>query len=190
MQNMRNGGETVINWNLALDQNGGPHQGHCGTRCNGVVEIAGARSPGTPSTTSWATSPSSSSRRDPHRLHQPGRRAGCRTSPSRTRTAPARVRREHGLRVPEVLADRRGPSLHTLPGRAVATFTWDGTVSTRLRARPRRLVPGSSTTAAPAWTPPTGAPPTAPRSSSGPAAPAGQPGLAVPAHRRRLLPGA
>ncbi|MER7577152.1 RICIN domain-containing protein [Streptomyces sp. NPDC126514] len=40
VQNMRNGGETVINWNLALDQNGGPHQGHCTNRCNGVVEIA------------------------------------------------------------------------------------------------------------------------------------------------------
>ncbi|MER6678413.1 RICIN domain-containing protein [Streptomyces sp. NPDC000983] len=41
VQNMRNGGETVVNWNLALDQNGGPHQGHCTDRCNGVVEIAG-----------------------------------------------------------------------------------------------------------------------------------------------------
>ncbi|MGW0915422.1 RICIN domain-containing protein [Streptomyces sp. NPDC002784] len=40
VQNMRHGGETVINWNLALDQNGGPHQGHCANRCNGVVEIA------------------------------------------------------------------------------------------------------------------------------------------------------
>ncbi|MFJ4340552.1 RICIN domain-containing protein [Streptomyces sp. NPDC088915] len=40
VQNMRNGGETVVNWNLALDQNGGPHQGHCADRCNGVVEIA------------------------------------------------------------------------------------------------------------------------------------------------------
>ncbi|WP_127467443.1 RICIN domain-containing protein [Streptomyces sp. B27] len=40
VQNMRNGGETVINWNLALDRNGGPHQGHCGNRCNGIVEIA------------------------------------------------------------------------------------------------------------------------------------------------------
>lgn len=39
--NMRTGGETVINWNLALDQNGGPHQGHCTNRCNGVVEING-----------------------------------------------------------------------------------------------------------------------------------------------------
>ncbi|MZD10089.1 glycosyl hydrolase [Streptomyces sp. SID5785] len=39
VQNMRNGGETVVTWNLALDQNGGPHQGLCGTRCNGVVEI-------------------------------------------------------------------------------------------------------------------------------------------------------
>ncbi|MEV6937352.1 RICIN domain-containing protein [Streptomyces sp. NPDC051132] len=41
VQNMRNGGETVLDWNLALDQNGGPHQGNCGNRCNGVVEIAG-----------------------------------------------------------------------------------------------------------------------------------------------------
>ncbi|MFE5794234.1 RICIN domain-containing protein [Streptomyces sp. NPDC056503] len=40
VQNMRNGGETVVNWNLALDRNGGPHQGHCTNRCNGVVEIA------------------------------------------------------------------------------------------------------------------------------------------------------
>ncbi|MEV4998292.1 RICIN domain-containing protein [Streptomyces niveus] len=39
--NMRNGGETTIMWNLALNQNGGPHQGHCTTRCNGVVEING-----------------------------------------------------------------------------------------------------------------------------------------------------
>lgn len=38
---MRSGGETVVDWNLALDQNGGPHQGNCSTRCNGVVEIAG-----------------------------------------------------------------------------------------------------------------------------------------------------
>ncbi|MFD5787809.1 RICIN domain-containing protein [Streptomyces sp. NPDC127037] len=40
VQNMRNGGETVVDWNLALDQNGGPHQGGCSDRCNGVVEIA------------------------------------------------------------------------------------------------------------------------------------------------------
>ncbi|MGE6737833.1 glycoside hydrolase family 30 beta sandwich domain-containing protein, partial [Streptomyces sp. NPDC059900] len=38
VRNMRSGGETVVSWNLALDQNGGPHQGLCGTRCNGVVE--------------------------------------------------------------------------------------------------------------------------------------------------------
>ncbi|RMI33160.1 glycoside hydrolase family 30 protein [Streptomyces triticirhizae] len=41
VRNMRHGGETVITWNLALDANGGPHQGHCDNRCNGVVEIAG-----------------------------------------------------------------------------------------------------------------------------------------------------
>ncbi|RFU87821.1 glycosyl hydrolase [Streptomyces triticagri] len=41
VRNIRAGGETVVDWNLALDQNGGPHQGNCGTSCNGVVEIAG-----------------------------------------------------------------------------------------------------------------------------------------------------
>lgn len=41
VRNMRSGGETVVDWNLALDPNGGPHQGNCSTRCNGVVEIAG-----------------------------------------------------------------------------------------------------------------------------------------------------
>ncbi|MFE2054404.1 RICIN domain-containing protein [Streptomyces sp. NPDC056465] len=43
VQNMRNGGETVVNWNLALDQNGGPHQGGCGNRCNGIVDIANGK---------------------------------------------------------------------------------------------------------------------------------------------------
>ncbi|MDT0265714.1 glycoside hydrolase family 30 beta sandwich domain-containing protein [Streptomyces sp. DSM 44915] len=43
VRNMRHGGETVITWNLALDDRGGPHQGHCDTRCNGVVEIAGTQ---------------------------------------------------------------------------------------------------------------------------------------------------
>ncbi|OLO35183.1 glycosyl hydrolase [Streptomyces sp. MNU77] len=43
VQNMRNGGETVINWNLALDRNGGPHQGHCTDRCNGIVGIDGGQ---------------------------------------------------------------------------------------------------------------------------------------------------
>lgn len=41
VQNFRHSGETVLTWNLALDRNGGPHQGHCADRCNGVVEIAG-----------------------------------------------------------------------------------------------------------------------------------------------------
>ncbi|MFI7704269.1 hypothetical protein [Nonomuraea sp. NPDC049480] len=39
VQNARNGGESTITWNLALDPSGGPHQGGCSTRCNGVVEI-------------------------------------------------------------------------------------------------------------------------------------------------------
>lgn len=36
----RSGSESAILWNVALDANGGPHQGFCGTRCNGLVEVA------------------------------------------------------------------------------------------------------------------------------------------------------
>jgi glucosylceramidase len=41
IRSVRAGSETVVVWNLALDGQGGPHFGHCGTRCNGVVEVAG-----------------------------------------------------------------------------------------------------------------------------------------------------
>ena len=34
----RNWGNTVVNWNLALDPRGGPHHGGCGT-CSGVVTV-------------------------------------------------------------------------------------------------------------------------------------------------------
>jgi len=34
----RNWGQTVVNWNLALDPAGGPHNGGCGT-CSGVVTV-------------------------------------------------------------------------------------------------------------------------------------------------------
>ncbi|MCH6163351.1 glycosyl hydrolase [Streptomyces sp. M600PL45_2] len=41
VRSLRSGAETVVLWNMALDKNGGPHFGNCGTRCNGVVEIDG-----------------------------------------------------------------------------------------------------------------------------------------------------
>nr|WP_258396262.1 glycoside hydrolase family 30 beta sandwich domain-containing protein [Streptomyces sp. Amel2xB2] len=41
VRSLRSGSETVVLWNMALDQNGGPHFGNCDTRCNGVVEIDG-----------------------------------------------------------------------------------------------------------------------------------------------------
>ncbi|MBM2617078.1 discoidin domain-containing protein [Actinoplanes sp. LDG1-06] len=37
--NTRNWAKTVINWNLALDENNGPHNGGCGT-CTGVLTVA------------------------------------------------------------------------------------------------------------------------------------------------------
>jgi len=41
VRNIRSGASVVVLWNLALDPRGGPHFGHCGTTCNGVVEVAG-----------------------------------------------------------------------------------------------------------------------------------------------------
>ncbi|POX36126.1 glycosyl hydrolase, partial [Streptomyces sp. Ru73] len=41
IRSMRSGAETVVLWNLALDKDGGPHFGNCGTRCNGVVQVDG-----------------------------------------------------------------------------------------------------------------------------------------------------
>ncbi|HEU4424662.1 MAG TPA: discoidin domain-containing protein [Pilimelia sp.] len=40
IRGVRSGAETVVLWNLALDAQGGPHFGHCGTSCNGLVEVA------------------------------------------------------------------------------------------------------------------------------------------------------
>lgn len=40
VQSMRSGSETIMLWNLALDQTGGPQFGNCGTNCNGVVTIS------------------------------------------------------------------------------------------------------------------------------------------------------
>jgi glucosylceramidase len=40
IRGIRSGSETVVLWNLALDAQGGPHFGHCGTACNGLVEVA------------------------------------------------------------------------------------------------------------------------------------------------------
>ncbi|MDQ1484544.1 MAG: glucosylceramidase, partial [Actinomycetota bacterium] len=34
----RNWAKSVVNWNLALDQNGGPHNGGCGT-CTGIITV-------------------------------------------------------------------------------------------------------------------------------------------------------
>ncbi|MET7641071.1 glycoside hydrolase family 30 beta sandwich domain-containing protein [Streptomyces sp. NPDC005438] len=39
---LRAGAETVVLWNLALDQDGGPHAGYC-QDCNGVVEVRGEK---------------------------------------------------------------------------------------------------------------------------------------------------
>ncbi|GGC67566.1 hypothetical protein IEU95_03270 [Hoyosella rhizosphaerae] len=40
VESSRNGSEGTTLWNLALDAEGGPHQGYCDDRCRGVVEVA------------------------------------------------------------------------------------------------------------------------------------------------------
>lgn len=132
VRNMRNGGETVISWNLALDQSGGPHQGHCGTRCNGVVEIAG----GTVTRNAefyvlghLAKFVDAGARRIGSTSEQPG---GLQNvvfqNPDGTRVAYV-VNAGSGSRTFSITDEGRSLT-HTLPGRAVATYTWDPQPST------------------------------------------------------------
>lgn len=132
VRNMRNGGETVINWNLALDQNGGPHQGHCGTRCNGVVEIAG----GTVTRNAefyvlghLSKFVDAGARRIGSTSEQPG---GLQNvvfqNPDGTRVAYV-VNAGSASRTFSITDEGRSLT-HTLPGRAVATYTWDPRTAT------------------------------------------------------------
>jgi glucosylceramidase len=41
ISSIRNGSESLMLWNLALNGSGGPQFGACGIRCNGVIEIKG-----------------------------------------------------------------------------------------------------------------------------------------------------
>ncbi|WP_275006800.1 RICIN domain-containing protein [Promicromonospora iranensis] len=127
VRNMRNGGETVINWNLALDQNGGPHQGHCGTRCNGVVEIAGGtvtRNAEFYTLGHLSKFVDAGARRIGSTSEQPG---GLQNvvlqNPDGTRVAYV-VNASSGSRTFSITDEGRSLT-HTLPGRAVATYTWD-----------------------------------------------------------------
>jgi glucosylceramidase len=132
VRNMRNGGETVINWNLALNQSGGPHQGHCGTRCNGVVEIAG----GTVTRNAefyvlghLSKFVDAGARRIGSTSEQSG---GLQNvvfqNPDGTRVAYV-VNASSGSRTFSITDEGRSLT-HTLPGRAVATYTWDPRSST------------------------------------------------------------
>jgi glucosylceramidase len=41
IRSLRSGAQTVVLWNMALDEHGGPQFGNCDTKCNGVVEVDG-----------------------------------------------------------------------------------------------------------------------------------------------------
>ena len=127
----RNWGKTVVNWNLALDPRGGPHNGGCDT-CTGVITVGPGqhRDARTPSTSRSATS-----------------RASC--APARERIAATSFgttgwngqimdvafRNRDGSTAlvvhnenddPRTFAVAQGGRSfeYTLPGGALATFTW------------------------------------------------------------------
>lgn len=127
VRNLRHGGETVITWNLALDQSGGPHQGHCGTRCNGVVEIAGGtvRRNAQFYTLGHLTKfVDAGARRIGSTSQGPG---GVQNvvlqNPDGTRAAYV-VNATSGQQTVSITDEGRSLR-YTLPARSVATFTWD-----------------------------------------------------------------
>ncbi|GAA1854411.1 RICIN domain-containing protein [Myceligenerans crystallogenes] len=127
VRNLRNGGETVINWNLALDQNGGPHQGHCGTRCNGVVEISGGT---VRRNAEFYTLGHLTKFADPgaRRIGSTGQGPGgvqnvVLQNPDGTRVA--YVVNATSARQTVSVTDEGRSLRYALPARSVATFTWD-----------------------------------------------------------------
>ncbi|MFJ4000698.1 RICIN domain-containing protein [Streptomyces parvus] len=128
VQNMRNGGETVVNWNLALDRNGGPHQGHCTNRCNGIVEIDGGQV--TRNAEFYVLGHVSKF------IKAGADRIGS-TSQGAGGVQNVAFQNSDGSRAAVVvntasgsqrfsLTDNGGSLVYTLPAGAVATFTWDG----------------------------------------------------------------
>ena len=127
----RNWGKTVVNWNLALDPTGGPHNGGCDT-CTGVRHrrARADRHPRTPSTTRSATSPASCS---PARCGSPAPRSARPAGTGRSWTSRSATRDGSTALVvhnenddPRTFAVAQGGHSfdYTLPGGALATFTW------------------------------------------------------------------
>lgn len=129
IRNLRAGGETVVLWNLALDKNGGPHFGNCGTRCNGVVEIDGNSvtknaefyalghlskfvTPGAHRVASTSQGPG-------------GLQNVTYLNPDNTRTT--LVLNAASTPTTFSLTENTRSLTHTLPPGAVATFTWNAT---------------------------------------------------------------
>lgn len=128
----RNWAETVINWNLALDENGGPHVGGCNT-CTGVITIG----------TDGAVTPNAEYYTLGHlaRFVEPGAVRIASTSFGTTgwngQVMDVAFRNPDGTTVlvahnendnPQTFAVRQGDQSfsYTLPGGALATFVWDG----------------------------------------------------------------
>jgi glucosylceramidase len=128
----RNWAETVVNWNLALDPSGGPHVGGCGT-CTGVVTVG----PGDTVTDNaeYYTLGHLA------RFVKPGAVRIASTSFGTTgwngQVMDVAFRNPDGGTVlvahnendnPQTFAVKEGSQsfTYTLPGGALATFTWDG----------------------------------------------------------------
>lgn len=132
----RNWAETVINWNVALDPNGGPHTGGCGT-CTGVVTV---NPDGTVTKNAEYYTLGHLAR-----FVQPGAVRIASTSFGTTgwngQVMDVAFRNPNGSTVlvahnendnPTTFAVREGGQdfTYTLPGGALATFVWQGTPGT------------------------------------------------------------
>ncbi|WP_103504068.1 MULTISPECIES: RICIN domain-containing protein [unclassified Streptomyces] len=144
VRNMRNGGETTITWNLALDADGGPHQGNCENRCNGVVEIDGTTV--TPGAEFYVLGHLT-------KFVDPGAAVIGSSSQGPGGVQNVAFRNPDGSRVAFVVnragaartfsLTEGGSSLsHTLPAGALATFTWEAPGSGG-PTDPVEIVPGA-----------------------------------------------
>ena len=181
----RNWAKTVVNWNLALDPTGGPHNGGCDT-CTGVRHRRPGRHRHPQRRVLHARAPRAvrAARRGPDRQHvvrhhRLERRRSW-TPPSATPTARPRSSCTTRTTTRATFAVAQGGASfdYTLPGGALATFTWPSSAGAgrrppaarparrdglRVRGRRRRPRP-STTTRSPAGPP---APPSTPASPSG-----------------------
>ena len=186
----RNWASTVVNWNLALDPTGGPHNGGCDT-CTGVVTVEPA---GTVTRNAEYYTLGhlarfvrpGAHRSRARRSAPPAGTAPSWTPPSATPTARSCSSRTTRTTPRATFAVAQGGSSfdYTLPGGALATFVWP---SSAALDDGHRLLDLHGATASASEGADAGKPSTTTRSPAGPPAPPSTPGqtLTVDLHATR-----